>query len=250
MVFSDTSTNLGLIQSITFLSGADLNSYLVADRTRNINDWYGKVVSWIFEADGRWQWDDSNQTNSPTATADLVSGQKDYLLLTASPTASQDWLRPLRVEILDENDNKIALTSLDLHDIPFAYDDYYSTNGTPEKFDVRDNSLYLFPAPDYNKTNGLIVYFQRAPLLFAASDTTKKPGFASIFHKVLSLGASYDWLFSKGDSVKANQIKNEIEILNADGKVIGGIRKDIINFYSKRNKYEKPVIRRAYSNYK
>ena len=54
MQFSDTTNNLGIIQDITFKTGVSTNQYTIADRTRNINNWYMRVTGWILEADGRW----------------------------------------------------------------------------------------------------------------------------------------------------------------------------------------------------
>jgi len=239
MVYSDTSTNLGLIQDITFLTGVGTTQYTLADRTRNINNWYLKTTSWIITADGRWQWDDANQTDRPCATTDLVNGQQDYKVIIGSPSTTQDWLEIDRVEILDSNGDAKVLTPIDQNDIGQALTEFLDTDGTPRYFDFRGGSIFLYSAPNYNSTGGLTIYFKRSPLLFASTDTTKRPGFATPFHKILSLGASYDWAMAK-NSGNRDVIRQELEIL----------KNELIDFYSKRAKYERPRLSRAYKNYK
>lgn len=240
MVFSDTTNSLGLIQDITFITGAGLSQYEIEDRTRNINNWYLQVASWIFEADGRWQWDDANQTDRPCATTNLVKDQKGYGILSASPSAGKDWLEIERVEITDENGEEREIRPIDQTDLEgIALDEFMDSSGKPEYFDFRGGSVYLYPASNYNKDDSLTIYFKRSPLVFSSTDTTKTPGFATPFHKLLSLGASYDWALAKGDT-NVDRIRQEIEVL----------KQNLKNFYSKRSKYERPKLTHKYTNFK
>ena len=79
--FSDTSaTKGGLIQECESQVFGD-NSYgrisndasLLATFTRYINEALNRVASLIMTADGRWQWDDTNTTDYPIGTTDLVT---------------------------------------------------------------------------------------------------------------------------------------------------------------------------------
>lgn len=233
MVFSDTSTNLGILQDITFKTGASTTNFPTADRTRIINNWYMKTTGWIITSNGRWQWDDSNQTNQPSATTDLVTNQRDYTVINASPTASQDWLVVAKVQIKDTGGKWIDLKSIDKREIN---EGNFITSGTPDYYDFDGASIKLYNATSYDSTGGLKVWFQRSPLLFTATDTTKKPGFASIFHEILSLGASYDYLLNrKKDYAGADRINVEIEKMKAD----------LQTHYGRRNNYEVNQIRRA-----
>jgi len=239
MKYSDETNLQGLIQDITFWTGADTSEYPLAERNRNINQWYLQTAAWIFEADGRWQWDDANQTNRPCATTNLVSGQKGYQVLTASPSSGKDWLQVDRVELTDENDNEYKLHPLDQNDTGSALDEFMETNGTPKHYDFRGNSIFLYPASDYDKDAGLSIYFKRSPLQFESTDTTKQPGFASPYHRILSLGASYDFALSKGLK-NTNSIRQELEIL----------KKGLKDFYRNRDKYEKLQLKRVHKSYK
>ena len=62
-------------------------------------------------------------------------------------------------------------------------------------------SLILYPAPKaavVTSTNGLKITFQRDKVDFLSSDTTKMPGFPSIYHYLLPLKASETWAGIKG----------------------------------------------------
>lgn len=241
MQFSDTSTQQGLVQDITFVTGANLASdYKINERTRNLNVAYGKVASIIMQADGRWQWDDPNHTNAPTAACNLVDGQESYAVLVPAPTVLQDWLIVDRVEILDANDNGVLLTPFDKNDLGLAWKEYAKTDDTPRCFEFRGASIFLKPNPNYNKTKGLIITFKRNPSYFAVDDTTKIPGFARPFHRYLSLSASYDWFVKADKGSRAKAVKQDMYILE----------QEIKSFYSKRDKYERPRITRLRKSYK
>ena len=95
MVYSNESTGEGIVQEARYFVGANSTSYPINDLTRNVNRWFDKAVALIFKSNGRWQWDDANQTTYPQATTDLASGQQDY-------TLDVSHLKITRVEVKDE----------------------------------------------------------------------------------------------------------------------------------------------------
>ena len=79
--FSDTgSAKNGLIQECEFtlfgesgygaISGT---ADLLATFTRNMNNALNSVANLIMMSDGRWQWDDNNNTDFPVATTSLFT---------------------------------------------------------------------------------------------------------------------------------------------------------------------------------
>ncbi len=204
--FSDTSSSkAGLVQECESLIFGD-NSYgrisgdanLLATFTRYINEALNRVVSLIMLADGRWQWDDNNNTDFPIATTDLVttlgSEQQDYAFAIT-------FLKITRVECLDAAGNWRLLKPIDQADI---YDqslpDFLKTPGLPTYYDKIANSIFLYPKPlatSVTSTAGLKVWFQRPPSYFVTSDTTKVPGFNSMYHRLVALIASRDYAVAK-----------------------------------------------------
>ncbi len=209
LVFNDTSTKMGLIQECESQVFGD-NSYgrisndtnLLATFTRYINEALNTVANLIMTADGRWQFDDTNFTDLPIGTTDLVttlgSEQQDY-------SFDITFLRIQRVEVLDNTGAWRKLIPIDQTDI---YDqsltDFLKTPGMPAYYDKQGSSIFLYPKPlatAVTSTAGLKVWFQRPPSYFTASDTTKVPGVNSMFHRLVASLASLDYSVFKGLAV-------------------------------------------------
>jgi len=220
MQFSDTTTKLGLIEDITFLTGVDTNKYPTADRTRNINSWSGKVWTWIFESYGGWQFDcDTTSTvdSLPEGLITLESGTAVYGLPTGT-------LVIRKVEVLQSD----GTTWRPLIPLPLEMINnegaFLSSDSTPRYYRPIGDILKLYPAPNYSGDNYLKVFFDRAMTQFAAANTTEVPGFASPFHKILSIGASLDYAIANGATTKIKAFSDQI----AD------YEKRIKKFYAKR----------------
>lgn len=208
MVFSDTTYEQGLVQDARYIVGANTSSYPIKDITRNINRWYDKAVTLIFKSAGRWQWDDSNHGDLSSATASLVSGQQDYQLDVAH-------LKIDRVEIKNEDGIWVRLLPFDKRDVSGSIEEFQKTNSVPQFYDVVGDSLFLYPAPDYSQSASLRVYFQRGANYFQVTDTSKEAGFASQFHRYLSLGAAYDFALKENLSNR-NVLREEISAMETE----------------------------------
>jgi len=225
MEFSNTSQLSGLIQDCETLLGMDDgtisgDSTLLKTFTRLMNAWYRRVNSWIWEVTGTWEYDDTNYTDLPEATTSLVNGQEDYTI----PSTAQ---KIIRVEVLDKDGNYRKVEPIDQSMVDVALSEFQETDGLPMYYDIRGNSIFLYPAPssdDVTLTKGLKVYFSRDIDEFSSTDTTKEPGFVRNFHRILSLGASYDYAISHEMFSKANYIKGELRDLV----------KELRNFYGAR----------------
>jgi hypothetical protein len=212
---------------------ADSVSYPIAEVNESINRAYDRQVSIIREAQGRWQWDDNNNTTLPRATTGIVEDMQDYQL-------DLTHLGIERVEVKDENDYWNKLSPLDQADIyNQSMTDFLKTSGAPMYYDKVGNSILLYPKPSYTQTASLQVYYQRGPSYFLVSDTTKVPGFASIYHRVLSLWSAYDYAL-------INQLQNRQELLNS--ALI--MEEDIKEHYARRDKDEHIRMTARVGNYR
>ena len=193
--------------SLTGIS--DTSQYPIVQFIRNANSWYRKAASWIRSASGTWEYDDSNWTTLPEATTPLRDGQQDYSLDTKVQEIE-------RVEVLDASGNYHQLKQIDQSQlVGIALDEFMETNGMPRYYDVRGFSLYLYPAPDdgyVSTTDGLKLLFSREISGFTATSTDREPGFNSDYHRILSLGAAYDYCLSNGIEDRKKGIRDEIEI--------------------------------------
>jgi len=228
MVFSDTTTKQGIIEDIDFLVDTDATSYTLLDKTRNVNRWQDKAVGLILEADGDWQFDDSNYTTLPIGTTNLVNGQQQY-------TFDDSFLKILRMEYLDNDGIWTTLKPIDEHQIKQGLEEFNKTNGSPRFYDKIGDAIFLYPAPataNVTLTAGLKAYFQRQSEDFVSTDTTRVPGFANIFHRLLSLGPALDYAnIHKPDRTVV--LQNQITVLE----------KNLKEFYGKRERDVKKQLR-------
>ena len=219
----------------TSMPAATLNLYMQTAE----ND----VISKIMQADGRFQYDDSNYSDTPIATANLVSGQQDYSMSTSQ-------IRVLGVSVLGNTNIWRKLIPFDPDDITDIFGplvdraQFLATPGLPLYYDVQGQSIYLYPAPDngisVTLTAGLKFYFQRTPLLFdyttntftdSTGSASSAPGFNPLYHDLIPLKAAYDYCVTNMPSLAPGYFA---EIQRKE--------QSLILDYSKRDKDERQII--------
>src|SRR5574343_851871 len=159
MVFSDTTTSQGLYQDAQFLVSQNSTSFRIEDFTRMANKAMDEITSIILGADGTWQWDDTNQTDLPIGTTNLVSSQTDY-------SYDNDYIVITQMDCKDPSGNWIKLKPIDEGSYDQPLDEVFGS-GTPEYYDKKGSSIFLYPTPNYNSTNGLRAHFQRKGSYFS-----------------------------------------------------------------------------------
>ena len=237
LVFSNTTTKNGLIQLCEEYCGfndGDIsgNTTRLAKFTGRLNNALSKAVSTIFEVGGTWQFDDSNQTDYPIITTNIVSGQRDY-----SFTADGSGNLILDVyKVLVANQAGLYEEIWPVDQQSYAPRNYLSgqnLGGIPITYDKTANGIFLDPIPNYNYTAGLKVLINREPSYFTTSDTTKKPGFAGLFHEYLAMHASYYYCL-------ANQITNVKKDLKLE---MLQMEEDLKNYYKLREQDNPKVLK-------
>lgn len=244
MQFSDTSNLTGLIQDCeakTLLGNAAIsgNTTLLKDFTRWINEGYGKIMDIIMRADGRFQFDDPNHSDTPIKTFNITANTKEVTgILSSAPTAAADWLEIERVECCDENGTFYLLEEIDIQDITSeAMSEFEKASSIPRYYDLTGSLLRLYPAPSYSYTNGLKIYYKREPDYFAYTDTTQRPGFATKFHHYLSDYATFKWNGIRKNDYSLAPILKETEL-------------EVGQFYARRDKSERKKLTRLKQYYK
>lgn len=231
MTFADVKNRVYFLTSTSSTSFTDANLTLAIGRALE------RVVALINGSDSKWQWDDTNQSDLPIATAALVSGQQDYSLATTHQTIdrievkppSGQWtrLKPIDQQLL-KRDRNVALS------------DYQTGGGTPNEYDILGSSVFLYPAPNYSQSASLKIYFTRAPLTFSyvtgllsdgTGSTSSSPGFNSLFHDLVPLWASYDYGLANGKN-NTNQIFASITQKE----------RELVDFYGRRDRDARPRL--------
>lgn len=220
--FSDTTNNSGLIQRCEFTLFGDNGFGEISGNTNRLqaftnllNSSLDKVTNLIMQCDGRWQYDATNYTDLPIGRTDLVAGQQDYGL-------SATHLKIVRVEVLDAQGIWVKLEPVDVNEIEDSgMVDYLNTPATPRYYDTQGESIFLYPKPQTgyvtlgSSTGGLKLYFQRGSSYFDITDTTKEPGFASTFHRLVERWACYDYALNRQIPI-AKALRDEITILEQE----------------------------------
>ena len=224
MQFSNTTTKAGMIQVLErntklgdgVISG---NATKLAEATSDLNMGLVEVWALIFSANGTWQWDDSNHTlDYPVISTDIVSGQRDYAFLTDNTgNLILDIYKVMRKNA-DGVYEKIDPIDVQSEDGTEELYDGRDVGGIPDKYDKTSNGIFLSPIPNYNSTEGLKIYINREGYFFLTSDTTKKPGFAGLFHEYPVLFASYKYAVRNG-------LKSKIDFMNDMIRMQAAIKK-------------------------
>ena len=233
--FSNTTTKNGIIQLIERTLGfndGDVSgdSTLLAQFTGDINLALDRAFSIIFESDGTWQFDDSNHTDYPIITTNLVSGQRDYSFTTDEN--GNQILEIFKVLVADPADTFHEILPVDVSSGgPASYTDGLNVGGQPDTYDKLANGIFLDPIPNYSVTNGLKVYVNREASYFLTSDTTKKSGLAGPHQEYLAIRPAFQYAYRKG---LANMRDLEAQVIKMEG--------EIASYYSKRARDERKQL--------
>lgn len=185
MIYNGQSEGLDIVTHVADATGlnktADINFI-----TRYANAADREIWSVVFFNYGGWQFDSSNQTDLPTAYADLNANQSKYTIPTDAITLRQ-------VSVKDESGfwhDQTPVTTEDIHAVS-TENEFQDTAGNPRYYRPISNIIELYPAPSYDQTRSLRVQFDRGMVGFTATSTTQTPGYASEFHDATWIGASY-----------------------------------------------------------
>lgn len=238
MVIYDTANkHNSLIHELWDLCDADITSFPLVRAIRGINSALEQIIGELINADGTWQFDDTNYTDFPIGTYTLVNSQERY-------SFNDKFLQLIEVSVKNKNGDFQILRPIDQKEysdlIPLA--EAYETDGMPVAYDkVSDDTIDLFPAPDNGVSvtlaSGLKIKFKRTASIFAMTDadtitsaTSKQPGFASPFHIILAYMTAIPFC--------ANYKKDRVA--GYERKVID-LRAAIMKHYGRREKDKRKV---------
>ena len=223
---------LTTISERTNTQNSTTSSYPTTSKTRDINLALDNYFVLANTASGNWSpADDTNHTDYPIVYGDIVASQQDYSF-TVDENGNQI-TGIYKVRCKDPNGkwktltqiNKDSLTDVDLDT---------TLSGTPGRYYLTANGIFLVEIPSYNSTDGLEIWVNRTPYHFTASDVstgTKVAGIPWTHQEYLALRPSYFYCLQKG-LPQANDYK--LQLYGIDGK--GGMEEVIKKYYRDRNK--------------
>lgn len=253
LVFSNAAANSGIIEVLDRTLGTTDDSYPIAEKVSDINLALDALLALIFEAGGKWKFDDSNHTDYPIITCDIVQGQRDY-------SFTVDGSGNLILEIF-----KVFIKTQATGGGSGIFQEIYPadpssesglqnfTNGlnvqaTPFLYQKLGNGILLDPIPGYSQADSLKMYIDREAFYFTTADTTRKPGFASLFHEYLVLRPAYKY-------AQRNQLALAGGVLR-NGSLTGLLRdvsimeKGISSYYGNRARDERQKMEPRITRFK
>lgn len=242
LVFSDVTTKKGIIQEIESELGfndGDIsgNTVLLKKFTALVNLAFDDFLFHAFGSESSWQFDDSNHTDFPFITTNLVSGQRDYTFVTDD--GGNLILDVYRVMVADSGGTYREIYPVD-QNIPNRGDintdsfiDGQNLSGIPTRYDKTANGILLDVIPNYNYTNGLKVFINREPSYFLYTDTSKKPGVPGTLHRYFVIKPAHDYA-RRNNLANAQSLAEEV--FKYEGDETRGIAGKIGKTFARRQK--------------
>lgn len=184
------------------LTHSDTVSYTAANLLIDINIWYQKAVSMIFESQDDTDFDDNRNTSYPIVTTPLVAGQRDYPILVSNAV-----LKIKRVDVTYDGTNYFRATPFDNGATSWGLGNLTNEDANMIKqaprYDIQYQAIFLYPlavASDVSAGAKMRVEWERNITPFTAADYTSDPndstvilGFDPPFHPIVAYGAGYEF---------------------------------------------------------
>lgn len=201
-------------------------SYPISEVNDSINRALDKTVALIRQSEGRWQWQDTNDSSAPYASTTSITTGTNQIVI--DPT----YQRIQRVAIKAPNATSFTkLIPFDIAD-PKCLDMYNTgITGIPTHYDKMGKYIILYPTPNYTQANSLQVFYEQGPSYFTVSDTTKTPGIEPMFVRLLTLNAAFDYAFINQLPI-AKSLRDEIVLME----------NKLQDFYAHRDKDDSPKL--------
>jgi hypothetical protein len=192
-----------IASTVRFLTNSDSTSYTDAQLLINLNTWYQKIVTMIFESQDESDFDDARNTDYPIETTPMVASQRDY-----SIPVSNAVLKIKRVDLTYDGTNYYRAYPIDDGSVStdmganLANTDQDFVKQNP-RYDVKYNSVFIYPAPtaaDVSAGGSIRIEWERNVTPFTSAELTAGtvvPGFDAPFHPMLVQGAAYDYAFAR-----------------------------------------------------
>ena len=191
MVWNDTTNEQGIVQFVNEYLNITNDDYSLKSKARSANTWLEKASFVLMTGAGYWQVHDSNHTNLPVFTTNLVSGQSTY-------TLDNTFYSVFKVLIKDKNGNWIDLPQIDIQQkSAIGYLTQSNPSGVPQSYDIYGDQIALDRSPDYSSTGGIKIWVEEKPSYYTGDNSTednnKEPGIPNLFAKYIAYGIIFDY---------------------------------------------------------
>ena len=179
MKLYNSITKDSIIHEVFRICGANANTYTIRDIISRVNSALDRFCHIAFQVDGRWSFDDINESSSPIDTQNIVSGTNEYKF----GDFTEKIINLIKLTVLDGDavEHSLTVESMDSLSQPFTELYKSSNTGTPTHYLKYGDFIYLRPYPDYSEANGLRAYFNRPASKFDFASYTQTIANPSVF---------------------------------------------------------------------
>jgi hypothetical protein len=230
MILYNASISTGIRNFARRFSNSNTANYSNADLDASVNAYYDLFVGEILKSMDDWDF------QGEVATASLVANQQEYVF-------PSDILRIKRIEVTYDGTNWKYIDRFDINDRTEATDTTSIANdftSNEPKADIHDNSIFLYPIPSSNVTNGLKIWYEKNPTVL--TNATDEPVFARPYHIGLAYGAAKDWLEQYPSKENVTRLTTATTNLE---KTIARMKE----FYQKKNQDRDYIVTPGYVEY-
>lgn len=209
MQYNGESNNQDICTLADKFAKTDDTSFSLEEKTLYANLGSRLIMHEAHKSTGAWKYDDKNQTDIPLATTNLVSGQRLYTLPVDSSFIEGVYYL--------NNDGNVweKVHPISLQEIPEAEPEFENDNGIPRYYRLIGDQIKLYPASNYNETDGLQIAYSRDISTFSTTDTTKTPGWDQQFHDILAIYMAYQYELSNHITTPTGKVPHEEQWVNA-----------------------------------
>lgn len=224
MQYNGEANNQDIFTCIDDLVETDDNQFTLERKARAVNKTLKTIWTWIFESYGGWQYDDSGHSDLPSAVDTLTASKVSYAL-------PSDAIAVRGIEVKDENGIWFKLRPITQREIQEvdALGEFNNVAGFPEYYEMVGETVKIYPAANWTQASSFKVFFDRGVVEIVPAETTDTPGFASVFHEAVAVGAALEY-------AKVNR-QDLVPILFQDWQ---DYERRIKSFYSQRFKEALP----------
>ena len=213
-------------------------SYPLATKVLDINMALDEAIDLAIRSCGTGTYDDSNHTDYPIITTNLVSGQRDYAYtLDGSSNLILDIYKVLVMNASGVY-QEVPQVNMQLDRATESFTDGLNVTGQPTKYSRTGNGIFFDIIPNYSQTAGVKILVNREGSYFTVSDTTKKPGIDGRLHEWLVLSPACKF-------AQRNGLNNETALYNR--KTL--FEKKISEVYSKKDRGVRKIISKRPFNF-
>ncbi len=136
-------------------------SYPLATKVLDINVALDDAIDIAIKSCGIGTYDDSNHTDYPIITTNLVSGQRDYAY--TADGSSNLILDIYKVLVMDTSGvyQEVPQVNMQLDRETESFNDGVGVTGQPTKYSRTGNGILFDVLPNYSQTNGIKILINR-----------------------------------------------------------------------------------------